>query len=191
MTVVRKSSLTCYFMVIIKKLLELDAWDLVRSKWYLPTVYETLFVESAYTDMMTARSCDVINYVFNLYRALHKQQVSLINNDDNNNNYCYCCWCHYYYYSLLWLVGQDLLTVEASRRSHSDAPHSVEFLCTSDQSDAEVHALDSAATGISTASAAAAAATTITTSTAAATTTTTTTALLLLIHSFLYLTTGP
>jgi hypothetical protein len=31
----RKSSLTCDVMVIIKKVLELDAWDLVRSKRYL------------------------------------------------------------------------------------------------------------------------------------------------------------
>ena len=65
--------------MIIKKLLELDACDLVRSKRYLPTVYETLFAKSAYTDMMTARSCDVINYMFNLYRVLHKKQVILIN----------------------------------------------------------------------------------------------------------------
>jgi hypothetical protein len=91
MTVVRKPSLTCDFMVIIKKLLQLDAWDLVRSKRYLPTGYETLFAKSAYTDMMTARSCDFINYVFNLLRMLHNQQVLLINNDDNNNNYYYCC----------------------------------------------------------------------------------------------------
>jgi len=77
-------------MVIIKKLLELDACDLVRSKRYLPTVYETLFVKSTYTDMMTARSCDVMNYVFKLYRVLRKKQVILINNDDNYN-YCYCC----------------------------------------------------------------------------------------------------
>ena len=75
-------------------------------------------------------------------------------------------------------MGQDLLTVEASR-SHSNTPHSVEHLCTSDQSDAETHALDSAATGINTASASAAATTTITaaaTTTAAAATITTTTA---------------
>jgi hypothetical protein len=71
-------------------------------------------------------------------------------------------------------VGQDLLIVEASR-SHSDTPHSVELLSTSDQSDAETHALDSAATGISTASAATAAATTTTTTITAATTSTTTT----------------
>jgi len=34
------------------------------------------------------------------------------------------------------LVGQSLLNVEASR-SHSDAPHSVGLLWTSDQTDAE------------------------------------------------------
>ena len=71
-------------------------------------------------------------------------------------------------------MGQDLLTVEASR-SHSDTPHSVVLLCTCDQSDAVTYALDSAATGISTASAAAAA-----TAAAATTTTTPTTT-----HSFI------
>jgi hypothetical protein len=35
------------------------------------------------------------------------------------------------------LVGQGLVTVEASSRSHSDTPHSVGLLWMSDQPDAE------------------------------------------------------
>ena len=51
----------------------------------------------------------------------------------NNDNYYY-----YYYYFMAQqpLVVQGLLTIEASR-SHSDTPHSVGLLCTSDQPVAE------------------------------------------------------